>query len=72
MTQVTKGLVVRSDERGYAFVDRILSLFTDSQLGSDAAAALGIIAEDSNRVLSKENFAVVRVSLSKRREIYIC
>lgn len=60
--QIAKGLVVRSDERGFSLVERILALFSDAELGPDAAAALGVIAEDNDRVLSKENFAVIRVS----------
>jgi hypothetical protein len=65
--QIAKGLVVRSDERGYALVDKILTLFSDEVLGSDAAAALGVIAEENDRVLSKENFAVIRVSFLHAR-----
>lgn len=64
--QIAKGLVVRSDERGYALVEKILGLFSDAELGSSAAAALGVIADDSDRVLSKENFAVIRVSCTVR------
>lgn len=61
-SQVAKGLVVRSDQRGYDFVLQILDLFRDPVLSRDAATALGVIAEESDRVLSKENFAVLRVS----------
>lgn len=60
--QIAKGLIVRSDQRGYDAVDNILSLMNDPELGQDAAAALGVIAEESDRVLSKENFSVIRVS----------
>lgn len=44
----------------------ILGLLHDPQLGREAAIALGSIADDSDRVLSKENFAVLRVSPSFR------
>lgn len=44
-------------------VVKILDLFQDETLGRGAASALGVIAEEGDRVLSKENFAVIRVSL---------
>ena len=44
----------------------ILRLLHDPLLGREAAIALGSIADDSDRVLSKENFAVLRVSPSFR------
>lgn len=53
---------MRSDQRGYTMVDQLLDLFHDSELGRTAAASLSVIAEDKDRVLSKENFAVIRVS----------
>lgn len=59
--QIAKGLIVRSDERGYAMVDQLLDLFHDSKLGRAAATSLSVIAEDKDRVLSKESFAVIRV-----------
>lgn len=65
-SQIAKGLVVRSDQRGYDMVIKILELFHDAALGRDAATALGVIAEEGDRVLSKENFAVIRVSLAFR------
>jgi DNA repair/transcription protein MET18/MMS19 len=60
--QITKGLIVRSDQRGYDAALKILELFHDPVLGRDAATALGVIAEEGDRVLSKENFAVIRLS----------
>lgn len=42
-------------------VDELLDLFHDSELGRTAATSLSVIAEDKDRVLSKENFAVIRV-----------
>lgn len=59
---ITKGLIARSDPRGYDAVTAILGLFLDPVLGRDSATALGVIADDSDRVLSKENFAILRVS----------
>lgn len=45
-------------------VERVLALFDDEKLGRTAAASLGAIAEEKDGVLSKENFAVIRVRLS--------
>ncbi|KAI5478911.1 DNA repair/transcription protein [Pseudohyphozyma bogoriensis] len=61
-----KGLVVRSEQRGYASVERIIGLFHDPVLGREAAKVLGVIAEEGDRVLSKENFAVVRLLYKQR------
>ncbi|ORY74067.1 ARM repeat-containing protein [Leucosporidium creatinivorum] len=63
---IAKGLVVRSDQRGYDMVVKILELFHDAALGHDAATALGVIAEEGDRVLSKENFAVIRLLYKQR------
>lgn len=59
---IAKGLVLRSDERGYGILSNILDLFTgqDDALAEHAARSLRIIADESDRVLSKENFAVIR------------
>jgi DNA repair/transcription protein MET18/MMS19 len=56
---------------GYDATTKILELFQDPLLSRDAAAVLSVIAEDSDRVLSKENFATIRVRpvLSLRVEI---
>lgn len=62
LPQIAKGLITRSDQRGYDAVDQIITLLHDPLLGRDAAAALGIIGDEEDRVLSKENFAVIRVS----------
>lgn len=53
-------MIHRSDQRGYAAVSKLLELF-QSDLGAHAAIALGIIVEDGDRVLIKENGAVIRV-----------
>ncbi|GJN90351.1 hypothetical protein Rhopal_003362-T1 [Rhodotorula paludigena] len=61
-----KGLIVRSDQRGYTMVERMLDLFHDAVLGRPAALMLGVIAEEADRVLSKENFAVIRLLYKQR------
>ncbi|GAA5841768.1 hypothetical protein JCM9279_003101 [Rhodotorula babjevae] len=61
-----KGLIVRSDARGYAMVERVLALFHDETLGRTAAASLGAIAEEKDGVLAKDNFAVIRLLYKQR------
>lgn len=68
---VAKALVVRSDTRGYQFVDEILALFSDSDLATDAARSLRLIADESDRILSKENFAVIRLLYKQRFFSYV-
>lgn len=61
---VAKGLVVRSDERGYEMVERVLGLMRggEGRLAREGAAGLGLVVDERDGVLSKENKAVVRVS----------
>lgn len=49
-------------------VEQLLSLFKDPQLGRIAAEQLGVIASESDKVLCKENFSVIRV---KEKNIFI-
>ncbi|KAK4702028.1 DNA repair/transcription protein MET18/MMS19, partial [Phenoliferia sp. Uapishka_3] len=63
---VAKGLVVRSDQRGYEAVGKVVDFLHDPVLGREAAAVLGIIADESDRVISKENFAVIRLLYKQR------
>ncbi|GAA5964949.1 hypothetical protein JCM21900_001908 [Sporobolomyces salmonicolor] len=65
-TWVAKGLIVRSEQRGYAMVEKVLELFHDPVLARDAATLLGVLAEEGDRVLSKENFAVIRLLYKQR------
>lgn len=59
---VSRGLVTRSDQRGFVFAQKLLSLCEDANFGFVAARAVGIVAEDKDGLLTKENHAVVRVS----------
>ncbi|GAA5990089.1 hypothetical protein JCM10908_005818 [Rhodotorula pacifica] len=68
---IAKGLIVRSDQRGYAMVERILDLFHDSELNTAAAASLGVIAEEKDGVLGKENAAVIRLLYRQRFFTYL-
>ncbi|SCV70456.1 BQ2448_1850 [Microbotryum intermedium] len=63
---IAKGLIVRSEQRGYDMVLKIVGLFDDEVLGNAAAQALGVIADESDQVLSKENFAVLRLLYKQR------
>lgn len=51
---------------------KLVNLFQDETLGTQAATSLGIVAEDGDRVLSKENFAVIRVSRTARVSRFHC
>ncbi|GAA5883105.1 hypothetical protein JCM3774_002857 [Rhodotorula dairenensis] len=68
---IAKGLIVRSDQRGYVMVEGLLDLFHDPELGSAAAASLGTIAEEKDGVLSKENAAVIRLLYRQRFFTYL-
>ncbi|GAA6016857.1 hypothetical protein JCM11491_001829 [Sporobolomyces phaffii] len=67
---IAKGLVVRSHERGYKMVDALVELMghADGDLTRHAARELGVIADadDRDRVLSKENFSVIRLLWKQR------
>lgn len=67
--QAMRGLLFRSDSRAYDGVARIISLFADERLSKDAARTLLILSRETDGVLSKENFAVIRVSSSRGHSI---
>ncbi|GAA5985268.1 hypothetical protein JCM10908_002594 [Rhodotorula pacifica] len=52
---IAKGLIVRSDQRGYAMVERVLDPSHDLELYTAAAASLGVTAEGKDGVLGKGN-----------------
>lgn len=56
--------MIRDDSSYKAYIDQLFSLFTDSALllRWDAAKALGEIGKGGENVLTKDNFAVVKVS----------
>ncbi|TKA55992.1 hypothetical protein B0A53_01695 [Rhodotorula sp. CCFEE 5036] len=68
---IAKGLIVRSDQRGYAMIEHLLALFQDAELAPAAAASLGTIAEEKDGVLSKENAAVIRLLYRQRFFTYL-
>ncbi|GAA6059776.1 hypothetical protein JCM10212_001984 [Sporobolomyces blumeae] len=63
---IAKALVVRSDSLGYEMVEDVIDLFSDPDLGKSAAEQLAVVAEDSDKVLSKDNFSVVRLLYKQR------
>jgi len=62
--ELTKALVVRNHDLVHAYVDRLFALFGDESLGWDAAKAIGEIGSGGEGVLTKKNFAVLRVRAS--------
>lgn len=57
-----RGLVIRSDSRAYTGISRILELFEDEVLGRDAARSMVMLSRESDNVIVKDNFSIVRVS----------
>ena len=56
-----RGLVIRSDNRAYTGISRILALFEDDAMGRDAARSMVILSRESDNVIAKENYSVIRV-----------
>lgn len=69
--QVARALVVQNHAKGDEYVDSVFSLLEDHQLGRDAGKAIGDIALNNDGVLTKQNYSVVRVSLSAYNSILI-
>jgi hypothetical protein len=63
---VARALVVQNHERGEQYVDGVFSLFEDPLAGRYAGKAIGDIASNNDGVLTKKNYASVRVSLFPR------
>lgn len=59
---MTKALQVRSHPSAQGFTDRLIELFDDSDIGWDAARAIGQIVS-TDKVLTKKNHAVIKVNL---------
>lgn len=55
--------MIRDDRSYKAYVDQLFSLFTNSALTLrwDAAKAVGEIGKGGENILTKDNFAVVKV-----------
>lgn len=59
---MTRALVVQNLEKGEEYVESVFSLLEDPQVGHDAGKAIGDIALNNDGVLTKRNYASVRVS----------
>jgi len=63
---IARGLVVCSDPAGLTCASRLIGILKSPELGSIAARTLGIIANQTDELLSKKNFAIIKV-LHKQR-----
>lgn len=61
--KTTKALVMRNHEVGNTYADMLFSLFGDESVNWDAAKAVGDIGSGGKDVLTKKNFAVLKVSV---------
>ncbi|KAJ1306672.1 hypothetical protein OPQ81_007667 [Rhizoctonia solani] len=63
---VARALVVQNHPKGEEYIDSVFSLFEDPLVGRIAGKAIGEIALNSDGVLAKKNYAIVRLfSLQK-------
>ena len=60
-SKITKALAVRNHDLVKVYVDRLFTLFGDTFLSWDAAKAIGEVAGGGEGILTKKNFAVLRV-----------
>lgn len=58
---VTRALVVQNHRQGEELVDKVFSLFEDPLVGRAAGKAVGEIATNIDGVLTKKNYATVRL-----------
>lgn len=58
---LARGLATRSDARGFAYAEQLLELCGDPTFGSAAGRAIGVVTEDKDGLLVKENHAIIRV-----------
>lgn len=58
---VARALVVQNHERGEQYVDNVFALLEDPQVGRNAGKAIGDIALNNDGVLTKKNYASVRL-----------
>lgn len=54
--------MVQNHEKGEQYVDNVFALLEDPQVGRHAGKAIGDIALNNDGVLTKKNYASVRVS----------
>jgi DNA repair/transcription protein MET18/MMS19 len=63
--QISKGLLVRNHPNAMRFVDRLFEVLGDEQIGWNAARGIGEIGS-TDKVLTKRNYAIIRVHSSVR------
>jgi DNA repair/transcription protein MET18/MMS19 len=63
LLQISRALLVRNHPEALPFVNRLFELFDDTEVGWNAARAIGQ-AGTVDKVLTKRNHAVIKVSLS--------
>lgn len=63
---VIKALLVRNHPDVSVYVDRLFSVFSDSQISWDAAKGVGELGSGGEEVLTKQNHAVIRLLYSQR------
>lgn len=56
-----RGLMIRSDNRAYVGISRLLAVFEDEEVGRDAARSMVILSRENDGVIAKENSSVIRV-----------
>lgn len=61
--------MIRGDNRAYDGILQILSLFQDRDVCKDAARSLIILSRESDGIISKSNFSVIRVSAQSNVEL---
>ena len=59
---MAKALQVRGYPSAQSFTDRLVELFDDSDIGWDAARAIGQVVS-ADKTLTKKNHAVIKVRL---------
>lgn len=58
-----RGLLLRSDPRAYQGLSQLIALFADPIIGAHAARTMAILSKDNDGVLTKNNYAVIRVRI---------
>ncbi|KAF7308253.1 hypothetical protein HMN09_00673200 [Mycena chlorophos] len=69
-TWISKALLVRSHPQSLPFIERLFSVFSDPDIGTDAAKAFGLLA-GRDETLTKKNGAVVRILWAQKFAIGI-
>jgi len=60
--QILRGLLARNHPDVNQGIERLFTVFNDSQVSWDAARGIGELAKGGQDILVKDNFCVIRVS----------